>query len=69
MTQKIPVCPDCDSARLYARSGRHNGESGWRCDECGEIKDRIAYRERKGDYGFSPDTLAHELWKMDPDEV
>jgi len=69
MSRKIPVCPDCDSARLYARSGRHNGKPGWRCDECGEIKDTIAYRERKCDYGFSPETLAGKLAQMDPDEL
>ena len=35
----------------------------------GEIKDTIAYRERKGDYGFSPETLAGKLAQMDPDEL
>lgn len=69
MTEKIPVCPDCDSARLFPRSGRHTGESGWKCDACGELKQTVAYRDRRGDFGFAPGTLAHKLANMSADEL
>ena len=69
MTAKIPVCPDCDSAKIFPRSGRHNGEPGWKCDECGEMKDMVAYRDRKMPHTASKNTLARKLMDMDPEDI
>jgi hypothetical protein len=69
MSDKIPVCPDCDSAALFPRSGRHTGESGWMCSECDELKEQVAYRDRKGGFGYAKGTSAAKLWEMDPSDT
>ena len=69
MTEKIPVCPDCDTAALFPRSGKHTGESGWMCSDCKELKTSVVYRDRRGEYGYAPGTLAHKLAHMSADDV
>jgi transposase-like protein len=69
MTGKIPVCPDCDSSRFFPRSGRHNGEPGWKCVNCDELKDSVTYRDRKTPHNAASGTLARKLLDMDPEEV
>jgi transposase-like protein len=69
MTRKIPVCPDCDSSRIFPRSGRHNGKPGWNCDNCEELKDHVTYRTPRTNGGLASGTLAHKLANMDPEDI
>jgi len=69
MSQKIPVCPDCDSYRVFPRSGRHNGQPGWKCEICDELKTTVAYRDRKTEYTAGKGTLARKLMDMDPEDI
>ena len=69
MSDEIPVCPECDSSRIFPRSGRHNGRKGWKCDDCVEMYDEPAYRERYQQAGMDSGTLAYKLMHMDASEV
>jgi len=69
MTAKIPVCPDCDSSRFFPRSGRHNGEPGWKCENCGELKASDSYRDRKTPYSAARGTIARRLLDMEPEDM
>jgi len=69
MSEKIPVCPDCDSSRIFPRSGRHNGQPGWQCDSCDELKDMVTYRSRKTPHNAASGTLARKLLDMDPEDI
>jgi hypothetical protein len=69
VSNEIPVCPECDSSRIFPRSGRHNGRKGWKCDICVEMYDEPAYRERYRPTGFDKGSLPYKLLHTDPSEV
>ena len=69
MTDEIPVCPECDSSRIFPRSGRHNGRKGWKCDDCREMYDHFVYREPYMTSGLDRSSLAYKLTQLDPSEV
>jgi len=69
MSKKIAVCPDCDSASIFPRSGRHNGKPGWKCSDCNELKDTVRYRNRKTPHHAGKGTLARKLMDLDPEDI
>jgi len=69
MSRKIAVCPDCDSASIFPRSGRHNGKPGWKCTDCDELKDTVRYRDRKMPHMAGKGTLARKLMDMDAEDL
>jgi hypothetical protein len=39
------------------------------CSECDELKEQVAYRDRKGGFGYAKGTSAAKLWEMDPSDT
>jgi hypothetical protein len=66
----IPVCPECDSAAIYQRTGRNvPAEVAYHCEDCYADFDEPARRERFVQPRLGSDSLAQRLDRMDPDDL
>jgi ribosomal protein L37AE/L43A len=69
MTDEIAACPDCDSADIHYRTGKHNGRPGWKCENCKAMVEKPIYRTPHRVAGIDTSSLAYKLQQMSADEV
>jgi transposase-like protein len=73
MPDEIPVCPECDNAKIRRRTPNkpqsRNAEARWRCPSCDSYFAEALWRLPRSQTASADGTLVADLMAADPDDV